>query len=92
MNCFKGRVACLAYDSDSVDDDVDVLESRNPIVDAKIMREVGEYKLVVPRSGKRCAARGNYHVTSAMQSLVEMPTYKTGGAGQQDAHARSTSS
>jgi hypothetical protein len=78
--------ACLAYDADSIDQEVDSAQSWNPVADAEILGEISEDKLCAQNCGSS-PARGNYGVTSAVQGLKEMSAYETGGAGQQDAHA-----
>jgi hypothetical protein len=92
MNCIKGLGTRLAYDADSVDHEINARQSRKPVADAEITREIGGYKRRMLNSGQWCSAGGNYSVTSAAERIVEMLTYETGGTGQQDAHAGSTGS
>src|ERR1700716_2113931 len=89
VNCLKSLEACLAYDSDRIDHEVDSAQSWSPVADMEVVREVGEYKLLMHSSGQRRTAGGNYGVTSAVQRLTKMPPDKTRGTGQQYAHARS---
>jgi hypothetical protein len=89
MNCIKGLESRLADDPDCVDDEINPGHSGNPIAHPAITREIGKYKLALLSSGRRCSACRNYNITSAAQSLMEMPTYETGGTRQQDSHAGS---
>jgi hypothetical protein len=64
MNCLKSFEVSLAHDPDGIDHEVDAAQSGNPVAETKVMREVGEYKLLMQRSGQRRATHGNYGVTS----------------------------
>jgi hypothetical protein len=71
---------------------VNAIQSWNPVADAEVMREGGECKRFMHRSGQRFPAGVNYGVTAAAKRMKHMLPEKTGSASQQDARAGSIGS